>query len=76
MALFLYGASTSHTPGVESAADKKSRVVTLSSSAAYLGSLKNFENFLDTLARKKMDMDALYSQRKLVGKSRSKSVFS
>lgn len=52
--------------GVESSPDKKARVVNLSSSAAYLGSLKNFDHFADTTARKNMKTDALYAESKLV----------
>ncbi|KAI0687004.1 NAD(P)-binding protein [Earliella scabrosa] len=50
--------------GVKTSPDHHARVITVSSSGAYVGSL-NFETFKDGPARHKMSPDALYGQSKL-----------
>lgn len=50
--------------GVESSPDNKARVVNVSSSGAYLGSL-NFDTFKDSAKRRKSSPESLYYQSKL-----------
>lgn len=51
--------------GVASSPDRHARVVTTTSSAAYLGKLR-YDTFKDSPARLKSSRDALYTQSKLV----------
>ena len=51
--------------GKETSPDHHARIITTSSSAAYLGSI-NWDTFKDGPARRKLSTQTLYSQSKLV----------